>query len=94
MDNHTPGPWHTCRAHTSDAVGITHDIGAALIADAYGEQRHANAALITTAPDGLALANLVVEYFGEDEIPASLDSDIALRDAARALIAKAEADAA
>ncbi len=53
------------------------------------EFRQANARLIAAAPDGLALAQMVVKYFGEDEIQDFLDGDITLRDAARALIAKA-----
>ena len=89
MTDHTPGPWRTCRAHDTDAIAITNDIGAALIADVYGDQRKANARLIATAPDGIALARMVVEYFGDDEIDPFLDGDIELREAARALIAKA-----
>ncbi|MFL6427864.1 MAG: hypothetical protein ACJ71S_06440 [Acidobacteriaceae bacterium] len=43
------------------------------------------------APDGLDLAKMVAKYFGESPIDELLDADIALRDAARAIIAKAEA---
>lgn len=50
----------------------------------------ANARLIAAAPDGLALARLVVTYFGDDDIDDMMDADIRLRDAARVLIAKAE----
>ena len=49
----------------------------------------ANCRLAATAPEGYKLAELVVKYFGNDDIPDLLTCDIRLRDAARALIAKA-----
>lgn len=53
----------------------------------------ANARLIAAAPDGLALAKAVVEYFGDDPIDPLLDGDIRLREMARAIVAKAEGGA-
>ena len=45
--------------------------------------------LFSTAPQLLRLAEAVVRYFGTDEIPPNLDGDIALRDAAKAVVSLA-----
>lgn len=49
----------------------------------------ANARLIATATFGLALAEAIVEYFGEEELHPLLTTDIALRGMARVIVAKA-----
>ena len=58
-------------------------------------QSEADAAFIVKAAncfdDATALARLVVEYFGDEPISGVLDCDIALRDAAKAFLAKAMA---
>lgn len=55
-----------------------------------GPGAHEKARLISTAPDGVELARLVVKYFGTEDIPDGMDCDIRLRDTAKAIIAKAE----
>lgn len=52
--------------------------------------RPAFQALVWSPDPGLELARAVVKYFGDGPINKTLDGDIALRDQARAVIAKAE----
>lgn len=52
-------------------------------------ENEANARLITTAPDGLALARKILEYFGDVEIDPILDADRELQARARAIVLKA-----
>ena len=55
-----------------------------------GPGAHERARLISTAPDGLELARLVMDYFDGDEIPDQMDCDRRLLDKAKAIIAQAE----
>lgn len=51
---------------------------------------HPIARAIEAAPLGIELAREIVAYFGDEPIEPFLNTDIRLRDLARALIAKAE----
>lgn len=86
----TPGPWRAERGN----VGTTHPlfVTSQHARDGFRPWTDADALLVATAPDGHRLAELVVKYFGDDEISPLLDCDIRLRDSARALLAKARGE--
>jgi hypothetical protein len=84
---HTPGPWRAERGN----AGAEHPLFVTAEGkDGFRPWCDDDARLIAAAPDGYALAKLVVEFFGTDPIEDLLDADIRLRGAAVALIAKAE----
>lgn len=86
----TPGPWEITTANSRRYMGIKAGLVSVASVSVTNIDADANARLIAAAPDGYALAKLIVEYFGDDDIDELLNVDIRLRDAARALIAKVE----
>jgi hypothetical protein len=79
----TPGPW---KAEPGN-VGSDHPLFVtAQGKDGFRPWSDADALLIATAPEGYRLAELVVKYFGKEELDPLLDCDIRLRDAARAIL--------
>jgi hypothetical protein len=102
MMSHTSGPWETSGIRISGLAlskerllqvnapngGVAWVIYSDLKPGDH-QQSHADQRLIAAAPDGLVLARMIVKYFGDGPINPLLDCDIALRDAARSLIAKA-----
>lgn len=81
---HTPGPW-TVNESTNDYMVVA---GRERIA---GYISKANAQLIAAAPDLLALAREIHEYFGNGRIEQILSTDRRLRDTARSLVRRVEA---
>lgn len=97
---HTPGPWTFHKSRGLNSYEIKSADGAYL-ADVWGVDTpvpngvqpgavHCNARLIAKAPELLALAQLVAEHFGTDEIDPELGGDCELRDTALRLIAEIE----
>lgn len=95
---HTPGPWllRTFKHGKAElwVVDSTPDkdgrfVGSVIHQPLSNPDDEANARLITTAPDGLALAKRVLQYFPTGLIDPKFDCDIEVRQMARDLIAKA-----
>ena len=88
--NWTPGVWRVERGN----VGADHPLFVTA-PDRPGLRPwcDADAHLIAAAKEGYKLAEMVVKYFGDDEINDLMNCDIALRDKARALLAKARGEA-
>lgn len=102
MGTHTPGPWivephsdedealYVCAGLTvRDGITRAMWIAECELQEGDLQQNAANARLISTAPEGLALARAIVDYFGDEPIHPALETDIKLREMARAIIAKA-----
>lgn len=93
---HTPSPWTVEEYGDEDAPALViHRDSETRVCFMAAPGSHgdpakieADARLITAAPDGLLLANLVVEYFGERPID-QMDTDQRLFDIATGIIAKA-----
>jgi hypothetical protein len=85
----TPGPW---KAEKGNA-GTDHPLFVTAPGkDGFRPWTDDDARLISTAPDGYKLAEMVLKYFGDDEISDLMNCDIALRDGAWALLAKARGE--
>jgi len=91
MTEHTPGPWHL---GDNDAVYGAHGKFSAVVADCNTlvrtpETDHANACLISAAPDLLAALRDVLDQLDGIGIPEWHGAEGLCLDAARAAIAKA-----
>lgn len=85
MSNHTPGPWRIYRRGEPWKVALgVGDTNGGAIADLWrgGQEKEANARLISTAPDGLALAQMIVDN-------ATIETPVEWVNAANEIIRKA-----
>lgn len=95
--DHTPGPWVVEPEADGGFAILGDDYEIAIVtppdddSEAIGSAV-ADANLIATAPDGLALARAILVYFGKGDLDPLLTTDIELRRQALAIIAKAERD--
>jgi hypothetical protein len=92
MSQNMPGPWRAvdCRHQKNGQIRIWGAGGRIANVLASNENAQTNARLITTAPDGYALAKRVIEYLTPYEPDPRLDGDAELWQMANALVAKAE----
>lgn len=91
---HTPGPWSTQEGYDRESgLKLTRVLfGASIVAECYGINSAANARLIASAPDLLAVLTEIVgqqnpNRYGYDAAHKAMDDDWRTR--ARAAIAKA-----
>lgn len=81
---HTPGPWRIGQVHVDDANGFR------VAAVTYREEQAANARLIASAPELMAVCERLVNDFPENKYDCT--GIHALYAAARAAIAKAKGE--